>query len=143
MPHRFEAGTVNAGGAVGLAAAIDYIKEIGFETIQKRENELTEIALNEMNKTPHVKIIGANDASDHHGILTFTIDGVHPHDIAAIFDADNIAIRAGHHCAQPLHQYLDVQSTARMSLAFYNDEQDITRFIQTLRSIRRRMGYDN
>ena len=143
LPHKFEAGTVNAGGAAGLAAAIDYIKEIGFKTIQEREDQLTALALDEMKKIPHVNIIGANDPEDHHGILTFTIDGVHPHDIAAIFDADNIAIRAGHHCAQPLHQYLDVQSTARMSLAFYNDEQDITRFIQTLGSIRRRMGYDN
>ncbi|MBP3793296.1 MAG: SufS family cysteine desulfurase [Ruminococcus sp.] len=143
LPHQFEAGTVNAGGAAGLAAAIDYIKEIGFKTIQEREDQLTALAFDEMKKIPHVNIIGANDPKDHHGILTFTIDGVHPHDIAAIFDADNIAIRAGHHCAQPLHQYLDVQSTARMSLAFYNDEQDITRFIQTLGSIRRRMGYDN
>ena len=143
LPHKFEAGTVNAGGAAGLAAAIDYIKEIGFKTIQEREDQLTALAFDEMKKITHVNIIGANDPEDHHGILTFTIDGVHPHDIAAIFDADNIAIRAGHHCAQPLHQYLDVQSTARMSLAFYNDEQDITRFIQTLGSIRRRMGYDN
>lgn len=143
LPHKFEAGTVNAGGAAGLAAAIDYIKEIGFKTIQEREDQLTALAFDEMKKITHVNIIGANDPEDHHGILTFTIDGVHPHDIAAIFDADNIAIRAGHHCAQPLHQYLNVQSTARMSLAFYNDEQDITRFIQTLGSIRRRMGYDN
>ena len=143
LPHKFEAGTVNAGGAAGLAAAIDYIKEIGFKTIQEREDQLTALAFDEMKKITHVNIIGANDPEDHHGILTFTIDGVHPHDIAAIFDADNIAIRVGHHCAQPLHQYLDVQSTARMSLAFYNDEQDITRFIQTLGSIRRRMGYDN
>lgn len=143
LPHKFEAGTVNAGGAVGLAAAIGYINELGFDAIQKREDELTAYALGEMKKIPHINIIGADDASDHHGILTFTVDGVHPHDIAAIFDADGIDIRAGHHCAQPLHQFLDVQSTARMSLAFYNDENDIKRFIGTLSSIRRRMGYDN
>ena len=143
LPHKFEAGTVNAGGAVGLAAAIDYINELGFDEIQKREDELTAYALGEMKKIPHINIIGADDASDHHGILTFTVDGVHPHDIAAIFDADGVDIRAGHHCAQPLHQFLDVQSTARMSLAFYNDENDIKRFISTLSSIRRRMGYDN
>ena len=143
LPHKFEAGTVNAGGAVGLAAAIDYINELGFDAIQKREDELTAYAFGEMKKIPHINIIGADDASDHHGILTFTVDGVHPHDIAAIFDADGIDIRAGHHCAQPLHQFLDVQSTARMSLAFYNDENDIKRFISTLSSIRRRMGYDN
>ena len=143
LPHKFEAGTVNAGGAVGLAAAIDYINELGFDAIQKREDELTAYAFGEMKKIPHINIIGADDAGDHHGILTFTVDGVHPHDIAAIFDADGIDIRAGHHCAQPLHQFLDVQSTARMSLAFYNDENDIKRFIGTLSSIRRRMGYDN
>ncbi len=143
LPHKFEAGTVNAGGAVGLAAAIDYINELGFDAIQKREDELTAYAFGEMKKIPHINIIGADDAGDHHGILTFTVDGVHPHDIAAIFDADGVDIRAGHHCAQPLHQFLDVQSTARMSLAFYNDENDIKRFITTLSSIRRRMGYDN
>ena len=142
LPHKFEAGTVNAGGAVGLAAAIDYITELGFDAIQKREEELTALAFSEMKKIPHINIIGADTADDHHGILTFTIDGVHPHDIAAIFDADNVAIRAGHHCAQPLHQHLEVQSTARMSLAFYNDEQDVQKFINTLSSIRRRMGYD-
>lgn len=142
LPHKFEAGTVNVGGAVGLAAAIDYINDIGFEAIEKRENELTELAFNEMKKVPYVNIIGSEKAEDHHGILTFTIEGVHPHDIAAIFDADNIAIRAGHHCAQPLHQHLSVQSTTRMSLAFYNDEEDIKRFIETLKTIRRRMGYD-
>ncbi len=142
LPHKFEAGTVNAGGAVGLAAAIDYINRLGFEAIEKRENELTALAFEKMKAIPHVNILGADNAYDHHGILTFTIDDVHPHDIAAIFDADDIAIRAGHHCAQPLHQHLGARSTARMSLAFYNDEQDIERFITTLASIRGRMGYD-
>ena len=142
LPHKFEAGTVNVGGAAGLHAAIEYIESIGFDTITKRERELTALAFAEMQKIPHVNIIGGKTAEDHHGILTFTIDGVHPHDIAAVFDSENIAIRAGHHCAQPLHQHLGVQSTARMSLAFYNDEQDIGRFIETLGTVRRRMGYD-
>ncbi len=142
LPHKFEAGTVNVGGAVGLAAAIEYISEVGFDSIEQRENELTELAFAEMKKIPHVNILGADNAADHHGILTFTIEGVHPHDVAAVFDSENIAIRAGHHCAQPLHQHLGVQSTARMSLAFYNDEQDIKRFIAALKTVRRRMGYD-
>ncbi|MCR5143337.1 MAG: SufS family cysteine desulfurase [Ruminococcus sp.] len=142
LPHKFEAGTVNVGGAVGLAAAIEYISEVGFDSIEQRENELTELAFAEMKKIPHVNILGADNAADHHGILTFTIDGVHPHDVAAVFDSENIAIRAGHHCAQPLHQHLGVQSTTRMSLAFYNDEQDIKRFIAALKTVRRRMGYD-
>ena len=141
LPHKFEAGTVNVGGAVGLHAAIDYINNIGFENIVRQESELTALAFEEMKQIPNVNIIGSDKANEHHGIITFTVDGVHPHDIAAIFDSDNIAIRAGHHCAQPLHQHIGVQSTVRMSLAFYNDEQDIKRFITTLKSIRRRMGY--
>ena len=142
LPHKFEAGTVNAGGAVGLHAAIDYIDSIGFESITSHEAKLTALALNEMKLIPEVHIIGSDNAGDHSGIITFTIDGVHPHDIAAVFDADNIAVRAGHHCAQPLHEYLDVQSTARMSIGIYNDERDIERFIETLKTIRRRMGYE-
>ncbi|MBR4554516.1 MAG: SufS family cysteine desulfurase [Ruminococcus sp.] len=141
LPHKFEAGTVNAGGAVGLRAAIDYVNSIGFDEIIDREDRLTALAFDEMKNLPGVRIIGSDKAEDHHGIISFTVEGVHPHDVAAVFDADGIAIRAGHHCAQPLHQYLGVQSTARMSLAFYNDENDIVRFIDTLKTVRRRMGY--
>ena len=142
LPHKFEAGTVNVGGAVGLHAAIDYINSIGFEAIEQHENALTALAFEQMREIPGIRIIGAETAEQHHGIITFAVDGVHPHDIAAIFDADNVAIRAGHHCAQPLHQFLGVPSTARMSIGLYNDEQDIERFITTLKSVRRRMGYD-
>ena len=141
LPHKFEAGTVNVGGAVGLHAAIDYISGIGFDRIQQHESRLTALALSQMQEIPYVHIVGPADAAAHQGIITYTADGVHPHDIAAIFDADSIAIRAGHHCAQPLHRYLGVQSTARMSIGLYNDEQDIDRFISTLKTVRRRMGY--
>ena len=142
LPHKFEAGTVNAGGAVGLRAAIDYINSIGFDEITAREDRLTALAFEEMSRLPYVHIIGSEKANEHHGIISFTVEGVHPHDVAAVFDADGIAIRAGHHCAQPLHQFLGVQSSARMSLAFYNDESDIERFTETLKTVRRRMGYD-
>ena len=142
LPHKFEAGTVNAGGAVGLHAAIDYINSVTFDEIQRHEHHLTALALSEMKRIPEVHVIGSDSADEHNGIITFTIDGVHPHDISAVFDMDNIAIRAGHHCAQPLHQYLDVQSTARMSIGIYNDERDIDRFIETLKTVRRKMGYE-
>lgn len=142
LPHKFEAGTVNVGGAVGLHAAIDYINSIGFDAIERHESDLTALAFTQMQEISGVRIIGAEQAEQHHGIITFAVDGVHPHDIAAIFDADHIAVRAGHHCAQPLHQYLGVSSTVRMSIGLYNDEQDIKRFITTLKSVRRRMGYD-
>ena len=141
LPHKFEAGTVNAGGAAGLHAAIRYLNALGFSEIQRREDKLTALAFAEMQKIPHVHIIGGDTPEAHHGILSFTVDDVHPHDIAAIFNADNIAIRAGHHCAQPLHRHLGIPASARMSIAFYNDESDIERFVDTLKSIRRRMGY--
>ena len=141
LPHKFEAGTVNAGGAAGLHAAIDHINRTGFEEIEKRENALTSLMLDEMRSIPHVNIIGSDKPEEHHGIVTFTIDDVHPHDIAAIMDSGGIAIRAGHHCAQPLHKFLGIPSTARASAAFYNDEEDIRRFAECLKTVRRRLGY--
>ena len=141
LPHKFEAGTVNAGGAAGLAAAVGYLEGIGLDEAERRESELTALALEEMNRIPHIHIIGSDRPEEHKGIISFTVDDVHPHDVAAVFDADGIAIRAGHHCAQPLHQYLGVQSSARLSLAFYNDEDDIRRFTDTLKTVRRRMGF--
>lgn len=141
LPHKFEAGTVNAGVAVGLHAAIDYINGIGFDEIERRENELTKLLINGMREIPHINIVGSREPGEHHGIVTFTIDDVHPHDIAAIFDESGICIRAGHHCAQPLHKFIGVQSTVRASVAFYNDRQDTERFIGCLKTIRRRMGY--
>ncbi|MBQ3940242.1 MAG: SufS family cysteine desulfurase [Oscillospiraceae bacterium] len=142
LPHKFEAGTVNVGGAAGLHAAIRYLHQIGFDAIQQHEQALTALAVSEMRQIPGVRMLGPADAADRHGIVSFTVEGVHPHDIAAVFDADGIAVRAGHHCAQPLHQFLGVPSTARMSIGLYNDEHDIERFITTLKTVRRRMGYD-
>ena len=141
LPHKFEAGTVNAGGAVGLSAAIDYIETIGFEAIQKREDDLTALAMKEIRKIPFVHVLGDPEPAGHHGIITFTVDGVHPHDIAAILDADHIAVRAGHHCAQPLHKHLGVMSSTRASLMFYNTEEEIMKFTESLKKIRRMMGY--
>ena len=142
IPHKFEAGTVNAGGAVGLNAAIEYIKGYGFPFIEERENALTVSLIEKMKEIPHVNIIGAKDPLEHHGIVTFTIDDVHPHDISAIFSDNKICVRAGHHCAQPLHKHLGLFSTTRASLAFYNNEDDIDAFIDTLKKIRGLMGYE-
>lgn len=141
LPHKFEAGTVNAGGAVGLAAAITYIRNLGFDYIEGRENALTRLAMEELQKIPFVHILGSDQAAEHHGILSFTVEGVHPHDVAAILDAEQIAVRAGHHCAQPLHQYLGVMSSTRASIAFYNTEDEIRRLAGCLSEIRRKMGY--
>ena len=106
LPHKFEAGTVNAGDAVALAAAIEYLKDVGMENIAEHDNALACKLIEEMKNIPHVHVIGSPDAKKHCGIVTFTIDGVHPHDIASVLDSEKIAVRAGHHCAQPLGEYL-------------------------------------
>ena len=142
LPHKFEAGTVNGGGAWGLKAAIDYIKSIGFDAIEKKENALTALAMEEMKKIPHLHIIGSEDPKEHNGILNFTIDGVHPHDIASILDEAHVDVRAGHHCAQPLLAHLGVMVTTRASISFYNTEEDMQRLVTQLKKIRRLMGYD-
>lgn len=142
LPHKFEAGTVNGGGAWGLKAAIDYIKSIGFDAIEKKENALTALAMEEMKKIPHLHIIGSEDPKEHNGILNFTIDGVHPHDIASILDEAHVDVRAGHHCAQPLLAHLGVMVTTRASISFYNTEEDVQRLVTQLKKIRRLMGYD-
>lgn len=141
LPHKFEAGTVNAGGACGLAAAIDYIEAVGFDNISQWENHLSEIAISGLKKISDVNIIGSENSSQHCGIITFTVNGVHPHDISAILDADGIAIRAGHHCAQPLMKYLGTPSTARASFFFYNTEEEVRRFVKSVSELRRKMGY--
>ncbi|MGN0319896.1 MAG: aminotransferase class V-fold PLP-dependent enzyme [Lachnospira sp.] len=141
VPHKFEAGTVNAGGAVGLHAAIDYMNSVGFDTIMAQEHKLTKIAVDAIKDMKGVNLLGSPDASEHAGIVTFTIDGVHPHDVASILDSQHIAVRAGHHCAQPLMDFLKVNSTTRASFAFYNTEEEVKRFVDELSKIRRLMGY--
>ena len=141
LPHKFEAGTVNAAGAAGLKAAIDYIEKVGFDYISEREIALTSRAIEKMKKIPHVNIIGSENADEHTGIVTFTIDNVHPHDISEILAADGIAVRAGNHCAQPLLTHLGLNSTARASFAFYNTEDEVDKFTDSVATIRERMGY--
>ena len=141
LPHKFEAGTVNAAGAAGLKAAIDYIEKVGFDYIGEREIALTSRAIEKMKKIPHVNIIGSENADEHTGIVTFTVDNVHPHVISEILAADGIAVRAGHHCAQPLLTHLGLNSTARASFAFYNTEDEVDKFTDSVATIRERMGY--
>ncbi len=141
LPHKFEAGTVNAQGVAGLEAAVCYIKEVGYEEIQKQEEILVAMAMEGIHKMPHVHLIGSRNPEEHSGILTFTIDDVHPHDIASIMDSAHIAIRAGHHCAEPLMKYLELNATARASVYFYNTEEEIDLFLENLNQVRRWLGY--
>ncbi len=141
LPHKFEAGTVNAGDAVGLAAAIDYLSEVGFDAIKEQEEKLTKRLMDGMSKLPYIKIYGSKDPSKHCGIVTFTMDGVHPHDLSSVLNDDKVCIRAGHHCAQPLMQFIGAGSTARASVYFYNTEEEVDVFLDKLSKVREVMGY--
>ena len=141
VPHKFEAGTVSAGDAVGMAAAIRYIQSVGLDVIEKHDGALARRLMEGMKKIPHVNIIGNKDAKKRCGIVTFTVDGVHPHDIATLLSDENIAIRAGHHCAQPLGRYLGVPATARASLYFYNTEEEVDFLLSKIAMLRQWSGY--
>ncbi len=141
LPHKFEAGTVNARGAAGLAAALDYVDSIGYEEMQKREEEVIRYVMEGMKKIPHVHILGSQDPKEHLGIVSFAVDDVHPHDVNEILIADGICIRAGHHCAQPLLNSLGYNSTARRSFMFYNTIREGEKFLKSLATVREKMGY--
>ncbi|MBE5834715.1 MAG: cysteine desulfurase [Butyrivibrio sp.] len=141
IPHKFEAGTVNAAGAVGLKAAIRYIQNIGMDNISAHEKELTAQLMDGLKKMPYIKVYGSEDPAKHCGIVTFTMDGVHPHDISSVLNEDHVCVRAGHHCAQPLMQFIGAGSTARASLYFYNTQDEVERFLEKLSNVRKVMGY--
>ena len=144
IPHKFEAGTVNAADAVGLAAAINYLtKEVGFDYIDEQDKKLSKIMAEALAGMKNVHVIGNPLPENHSGIFAFTLDDVHPHDISTILDQDKIAIRAGHHCAHPLGDYLNIPSSARASLYFYNDEEEIAYFVEKLSNVRKIMGLKN
>lgn len=143
LPHKFEAGTVNAAGAAGLHAAIDYVQSVGFDAMHRQELALTQRTLAGMANMPHIHVIGSDKPEEHNGIVTFTVEGVHPHDVSEILACDGVDVRAGHHCAQPLLQHLGLNATVRASFAFYNTENEVDRLLQSLSTIRERMGYGN
>ncbi|MBT4154810.1 MAG: cysteine desulfurase [Candidatus Marinimicrobia bacterium] len=136
IPYKFEAGTPNFAQAVGLGAAIDYLENIGMEAIELHEKTLLNYALNKMNHMDGIRIHGS--AKDRGGVISFNVDGIHPHDLAQFLNEDNIAIRVGHHCAQPLLKTLGESATARLSFYIYNDENDVDKFCDSLKTI---MGY--
>ncbi|EAE0107382.1 cysteine desulfurase [Listeria monocytogenes] len=140
LPWKFEAGTPIIGGAIALGAAIDYLAEVGLENIQAHEQTLASYAIEEMSKIEGITIYGPKDASKRCGLVTFNLEGAHPHDIATILDEDGVAIRAGHHCAQPLMKWLDVSSTARASFYIYNTKEEIDALIDGLKLTKEYFG---
>ena len=137
LPAKFEAGTQNVGGAAGLTAAIDYLEEVGFDRIHAREKELVAYALPRLRELPYIELYGCDTARDNKlGIITFNVKDVHPHDVSTILDAEGVAVRGGHHCAQPLMAYLGQNATCRASFYFYNTTDDVDRWIAALKKVR-------
>ncbi|MEM5010958.1 cysteine desulfurase [Niallia taxi] len=129
LPWRFEAGTPIIAGAIGLGAAIDFLEEIGLDTITEHEHKLAAYAMEKMSTVDGLTIYGPKSAENRAGVITFNIEDVHPHDVATVLDAEGIAVRAGHHCAQPLMKWLNVSATARASFYLYNSEDDVDKFV--------------
>ncbi|WP_195640415.1 cysteine desulfurase [Enterococcus durans] len=132
LPWKFEAGTPNIAGAIALGHAIDYLEAIGMENIHHYEEELVAYVLPKLQQIEGLKIYGPQDPAKRTGVIAFNLDGLHPHDVATVLDMEGVAVRAGHHCAQPLLKYLQVAATARASFYFYNTKQDADRLVDAI-----------
>lgn len=132
LPWKFEGGTPIIAGAIGLGAAIDFLTEVGLDKIAEHEHKLTAYALDKLSTVEGMTIYGPKDPAKRGGLITFNLDEVHPHDVATVLDAEGIAVRAGHHCAQPLMRWLKASATARASYYLYNSEEDIDKLVKAL-----------
>lgn len=132
LPNKFEAGTQNVGGVVGLGAAIDYIQNIGYEEIKKLEKEVMVYARQELSKLDYLELYLTTNEENHSSVISFNIKGVHPHDVASILDSEGVCVRSGNHCTQPLMRFLNIDSTCRASFYFYNTKKDVDRLVEAL-----------
>ena len=140
LPYKFEAGTPNIAEAIGLGVAVDYLQHIGLEKIRQHEKEITGYALDRLKDLIEVKIYGPLDVEKRGGLVAFTFSDIHPHDLATFFDQEGIAIRAGHHCAMPLHKHLGIAATARASFYLYNTRDEVDAFIAALQKAKHFFG---
>lgn len=138
LPWKFEGGTPIIAGAIGLGAAIDFLQSIGFDKIEKHEHELVTYAMEQLSTIDGFKIYGPKERT---GVITFNLDDVHPHDVATVLDAEGIAVRAGHHCAQPLMKWLNVTATARASFYLYNTVEDVDKLLKGLIKTKEYFGH--
>jgi len=139
LPHKFEAGTPAIAEAVGFGAAVDYLTAVGMEAIAAHEHEITEYALERLEEVPGLKVFGPS-AQDKGGVAAFTFDGVHPHDVAQILDRDGIAVRAGHHCAQPLHEKFGITATSRASFYLYSTKDEVDKLVEGIYKVKEIFG---
>lgn len=143
LPRKFESGTRNVGAAAGLSAAIDFVKKLGWPAIQAHEAELMRYAMQRMAELPFLTVYGTKNPEERYGVIAFNVQEVHPHDTATILAADEVAIRAGHHCAQPLMRYLHITACCRASFAVYNTKKDVDTLIDSLINVRKVMGLES
>ncbi len=136
LPYKFEAGTPAIGEAIGFGEAVRYLDGIGMDKIWDHEQTLVKYAIEKVNQVPGVTIYGPSNSQDRGGVVAFTLDGVHPHDIAQVLDSDGVAVRAGHHCAMPLHEKYSLMATARASFYIYNDVDDVDALVDSLDKVR-------
>lgn len=139
IPHKFEAGTPAIAEAVGFGAAVDYLSSIGMDSIAEHEHEITEYALERLEEVPGVTLIGPS-SQDRGGVAAFTLEGVHPHDVAQILDSDGVAVRAGHHCAQPLHEKYGIPATSRASFYLYTTKEEVDKLVEGLYKVKEIFG---
>ncbi len=135
VPEKFEAGTQDAAGIYATAAAIAYMESVGMDVIAGRERALVRYCMDELGKLPFISFVGSPNPDLHHGVVSFNVEGIHPHDVSSILDTENVAIRAGNHCAQPLMTWLGGESCCRASLAFYNDKSDVDALVHGLQTV--------
>ncbi len=135
--EKWEAGTPNVGGAIGLAEAVKYHDKLGLKKIREHEKKLTKYALGKLEKIKGVKLIGPKDVEVRGGVVTFGVDGVHAHDVAEVLNSEGVAVRSGHHCTMPLHERLGVVATTRASFYVYNDEKDVDQLVKGLRKVKK------
>jgi cysteine desulfurase/selenocysteine lyase len=142
VPHKFEAGTPNISGAVGAAAAVEFMEEVGYDTIQAHERTLLGYAMEKLQAMPGLEVFGPKDPSRRSGVISFALGDAHPHDIATILDSEGVAIRAGHHCAQLVMKHLGVAATTRASFSMYNTTDDVDRLVAGLNVVRSIFGIE-
>jgi len=136
-PYKFEAGTPNIAGALGLAAAVEYLSQLNMEQVREHEKILVKYALERFNSLNYIRIYGPKDPEKKGGVIAFNINGIHTHDVAQILNNDNVFIRSGHHCAMPLHTRLGISASCRASFYVYNTQDDIDKLIDSMQKTKR------
>ena len=141
VPHKYEAGTPNIAGVVAFSSAIEYLEGLGMDAVRNHERELCTYAMEELRKIPSLRLLGPQDPQERSGVVSFVDQDMHPHDLSQLLDQEGVAIRAGHHCAQPLMRFFDTVATARASFYIYNDRDDVDRLVDAIRSARKYFGF--